>query len=159
VDPLAGSYYVEYLTDTLEQEARALIEAIDAEGGAAAAIEAGYFQKAIAESAWAQQQAQERGDLVVVGVNRFTDASAPPELTLPDFSALAQQQIERLDRIRASRDSAAVRRHLEALRTAAASPDATLMPTILECVRVRATIGEMSDVLREVWGVYGGRGV
>ena len=159
VDPLAGSYYVEHLTDTLEQEARALIEAIDAEGGAAAAIEAGYFQKAIAESAWAQQQAQERGDLVVVGVNRFTDASAPPELTLPDFSALAQQQIERLDRVRASRDSAAVRRHLEALRTAAASPDATLMPTILECVRVRATIGEMSDVLREVWGVYGGRGV
>ncbi|HEU4760716.1 MAG TPA: methylmalonyl-CoA mutase family protein, partial [Gemmatimonadales bacterium] len=72
VDPLAGSYYVEHLTDELEREARALIEAIDAEGGAAAAIEAGYFQKAIAESAWAQQQAQERGDQVVVGVNRFT---------------------------------------------------------------------------------------
>ena len=157
VDPLAGSYYVEHLTDELEQGARALIEAIDAEGGAAAAIEGGYFQKAIADSAWQQQQAQERGDQVVVGVNRFTDASVPPALSLPDFSALAQQQIDRLGRVRASRDSAAVRKHLEALRIAAAVADAPLMPTILECVRARATIGEMSDVLREVWGVFGGR--
>ncbi|HEU4761319.1 MAG TPA: methylmalonyl-CoA mutase family protein, partial [Gemmatimonadales bacterium] len=89
--------------------------------------------------------------------NRFTDASVPPALSLPDFSALAEQQIDRLDRVRASRDSAAVRKHLEALRIAAAVADASLMPTILECVRARATLGEMSDVLREAWGVFGGR--
>jgi methylmalonyl-CoA mutase N-terminal domain/subunit len=154
VDPLAGSYYVEHLTDEIEHGARALIEAVDALGGAAAAIEAGYFQKAIADSAWVQQQAQERGDQVVVGVNRFTDASEPPALTLPDFSALAQQQIERLNKARAARDSAAVQKQLEALRTAAESPEAPLMPVILDGVRARATIGEMSDVLREAWGTY-----
>ncbi|HET8633497.1 MAG TPA: methylmalonyl-CoA mutase family protein [Gemmatimonadales bacterium] len=154
VDPLAGSYYVEHLTEELEQGARALIDAIDAEGGAAAAIEAGYFQQAIAESAWQQQQAQERGNQVVVGVNRFTDESSPPKLTLPDFSALARQQIKRLNRVRASRDSARVRERLEALGSAAAQPAAPLMPVILDCVRARATIGEMSDVLREVWGTY-----
>jgi methylmalonyl-CoA mutase N-terminal domain/subunit len=154
VDPLAGSYYVEHLTDDLEQGARALIDAIEGEGGAAAAIESGYFQKAIAESAWAQQQAMERGEQVVVGVNRFTDNSSPPELTLPDFSALARQQIDRLNRVRARRDAAAVATHLGALRRAAAEPSAPLMPIVLDCVRARATIGEMSDVLREVWGTY-----
>jgi methylmalonyl-CoA mutase N-terminal domain/subunit len=156
VDPLGGSYYVEHLTDELEQGARALIEAIDGEGGAAAAIEAGYFQKAIAESAWTQQQAQERGDQVVVGVNRFTDASPLPEVTLPDFSALAQHQVDRLEGARAARNPAAVGQRLETLRSAAIAPEGVLMPEILECVRVRATIGEISDVLREVWGEYGG---
>jgi methylmalonyl-CoA mutase N-terminal domain/subunit len=85
VDPLAGSWYVEGLTDRIEAEARALIEQVDELGGAAVAVEQGYFQEAIAESAWAQQQTQESGEQTVVGVNRFTDDSAPPVIPTPDF--------------------------------------------------------------------------
>lgn len=154
VDPLAGSYYVEQLTDRLEADARALIEQVDALGGAAAAVEQGYFQKAIADSAWRQQQAQERGERVVVGVNRFTDDSPEPDVVVPDFSAFARQQIERLEQARARRDQAAVSRTLAALGDAASSPADRLMPRVLDCVRARATVGEISDVLRAAWGVY-----
>ena len=154
VDPLAGSYYVEALTDRLERDARELIGQIDAMGGAAAAIERGFFQKAIADSAWHQQQAQESGAQVVVGVNRFTDQSATAEVAVPDFSALEARQRERLARARSARNPGAVHAACEALAAAAATADAPLMPIILEVVRARATIGEISDTLRGAWGEY-----
>jgi methylmalonyl-CoA mutase N-terminal domain/subunit len=153
VDPLGGSYYVESLTDRLEGEARALVEEVDALGGAARAIERGYFQEAIARSAYALQQAQEAGAQVVVGVNRFTDDSMPTSIPAPDFSALEARQRVRLGEARARRNPEAVRQALAALRDAAAGT-APLMPPILDAVRARVTLGEISDELRGIWGVY-----
>jgi methylmalonyl-CoA mutase N-terminal domain/subunit len=153
IDPLGGSYYVESLTDRLEAKARALVEEVDALGGAARAIERGYFQEAIARSAYALQQAQEAGERVVVGVNRFTDDSPPTSIPTPDFSALEARQRARLREARSRRDAEAVRQALAALRSAAGGSD-PLMPPILKAVRCRATLGEISDELRGVWGVY-----
>ena len=153
VDPLGGSWYVEHLTDRLEAEARALIAEVDGLGGAAAAIEAGFFQEAIAESAWRLQQAQERGELVVVGVNRFTQAEPPPRIEAPDYPELEARQRARLAATRAARDGARVAATLAAVGAAAAGTT-PLVPPIIEAVRARATLGEISDVLREAWGVY-----
>ena len=153
VDPLGGSWYVESLTDAIEAGARALIEEVDALGGAAAAIERGFFQERIAKSAWNLQQAQERGDQVVVGVNRFTDETAPPVVPAPDYSALERRQRARLDAARARRDEDGVRATLQALETRA-SGDGALMPAIIDAARRRATLGEISDVLRRAWGTY-----
>jgi methylmalonyl-CoA mutase N-terminal domain/subunit len=153
VDPLAGSWYVESLTDRIEAGARALIEDVDALGGAAKAIERGFFQEAIARSAWELQQRQESGDQVVVGVNRFTDDSPPPKIEMPDFSVLEADQKARLAAVKQRRDAAAVTEALSVLRTAAEGTD-LLMPPILDAVRARATLGEISDTLRSVWGVY-----
>ena len=153
VDPLAGSYYVESLTDTIEREARELISQIDAEGGAAHAIERGFFQDAIARSAYELQKQQESGHRVVVGVNRFADDSPPLAIETPDFTVLEQQQRSTLAEVKRRRDSRKVRATLEALRQSAAGDD-RLMPVIIESVRARATLGEISDTLRSVWGVY-----
>jgi len=153
VDPLGGSYYVEHLTDTIEREARTLIEEVDALGGAARAIEQGFFQDAIARSAYQQLKRQEAGDAVVVGVNRFTDDAPPPVIGSPDFAELARRQQARLEDTRRTRDAALVSSTLNDLKQAASGAGA-LMPPILEAVRARATLGEISDVLREVWGVY-----
>ena len=153
VDPLAGSYYVEALTDAIEAGALALIGQVDAMGGATAAIERGFFQESIARSAWELQQAQESGRHVVVGVNRFTDEAPPPVLPAPDYSALAARQRARLDAVRARRDAGAVASSLAALEAAAAG-SAALMPLIIECVRVRASIGEIADAFRRTWGLY-----
>jgi methylmalonyl-CoA mutase N-terminal domain/subunit len=153
VDPLAGSWYVEALTDRIENEARELIAQVDELGGAAAAIERGFYQEAIARSAWEIQQAQESGRQVVVGVNRFEEEAAPPILPAPDYSALEARQRERLSGVRARRDATAVRSALELLGTAAAG-EAPLMPPILTAVRARATLGEISDTLRAAWGTY-----
>jgi methylmalonyl-CoA mutase, N-terminal domain len=153
VDPLAGSYYVESLTDSIEQGARKLIQQVDELGGAARAIERGFFQDAIARSAYDLQKAQEAGDRVVVGVNRFTDDSPPLTIATPDFSALETQQRGRLAQVKAGRDSGAVYAALSGLREIAAGQGA-LMPAIITAVRARATLGEISDTLRAVWGVY-----
>jgi methylmalonyl-CoA mutase, N-terminal domain len=153
VDPLAGSYYVESLTDSIEKGALRLIQQVDELGGAARAIERGFFQDAIARSAYDLQKAQEAGDRVVVGVNRFTDDSPPLAIATPDFSALEAQQRRRLAQVKAGRDSAAVHAALSGLRENAAGQDA-LMPAIITAVRARATLGEISDTLRAVWGVY-----
>jgi methylmalonyl-CoA mutase, N-terminal domain len=153
VDPLGGSYYVEALTDRIEAAARTLIEEVEGLGGAARAVERGWFQEAIARSAWQQQQAVERGDAVIVGVNRFTDGRETAMTATPDYTALAVRQRDRLAAARAGRDAEAVRRTLAAL--AAAARDATpLMPLIIDAVRARATLGEISDVFRAAWGVY-----
>ncbi|HEX6088644.1 MAG TPA: methylmalonyl-CoA mutase family protein, partial [Gemmatimonadales bacterium] len=153
VDPLAGSYYVEALTDEIERGARELIAEVDALGGAAAAIERGFYQEAIARSAWSIQQEQESGRQVVVGVNRFVDDEPPPILPAPDYTALETRQRERLAAVRARRDGGRVTAALEALAVAARGTS-PLMPPILEAVRARATLGEISDTLRTTWGVY-----
>jgi methylmalonyl-CoA mutase N-terminal domain/subunit len=153
IDPLAGSYYVECLTDRLEMEARELIERVDALGGAAKAIERGFFQDAIARSAYELQKSQESGQRVVVGVNRFTDDSAPPAIESPDYSALEARQRARLAEAKRRRSQAAVDGSLASIR-AAAEGTAPLMPPILDAVRARATLGEISDALRAVWGEY-----
>jgi methylmalonyl-CoA mutase N-terminal domain/subunit len=153
VDPLGGSWYVESLTDRIEAEARALVEQVDGLGGAARAVERGWFQDAIARSAYEHQQAVEAGRQVVVGVNRFTDDSPAPIMPVPDYSALAARQRQRLAEVRGRRDGESVRGALAGVE-AAARGTASLMPPILEAVRVRATLGEISDVLRACWGVY-----
>ncbi|MEO8294300.1 MAG: methylmalonyl-CoA mutase family protein [Gemmatimonadota bacterium] len=153
VDPLAGSYYVEALTDQIERDARALIETIDGMGGAAVAIEKGFFQESIGRSAYELQQAQESGAMTVVGTNRFTDDSAPPAIALPDFSALETRQKGRLANGRARRHAGKAKQSLTAVIAAAKGKD-PLMPPIIDAVRARATLGEISDALRGVWGVY-----
>jgi methylmalonyl-CoA mutase, N-terminal domain len=153
VDPLAGSYYVESLTDQIESGARALIAEVDALGGAARAIERGFFQEAIARSAYELQKAQESGERVVVGVNRFTDDSPPVAIAAPDFSALESQQRARLAETRRRRDSTAVKAALADIRAAAGGTD-QLMPPIITAARARTSLGEISDALRDVWGTY-----
>jgi methylmalonyl-CoA mutase, N-terminal domain len=153
IDPLGGSYFVEALTDRIEAEALALIEEVDALGGAAEAVARGHFQEAIARSAWEAQQRQEAGTQVVVGVNRFTDNEPPPVITMPDFAELADRQRARLTAVRAGRNAGRVQTALAVVRESAGTSE-PLMPPILEAVRSRATLGEISDALRSVWGSY-----
>lgn len=153
VDPMAGSYFVESLTDEIERRAWKYIEYIDQLGGAVAAIEQGYMQKEIHAAAYDTQMAIERADQVVVGVNRFTiDQEPEPEL-LQVATALGDQQAARLAKLRAERDQETVHTALNALRETARGTE-NLMPPILAAVRAYATIGEISNVLREVFGEY-----
>jgi methylmalonyl-CoA mutase, N-terminal domain len=153
VDPLAGSWYVEALTDRIEREALALVQDVDRLGGAASAIERGFFQESIARSAYALQQAQESGKATVVGVNRFTDDSAPPTIAAPNFPELEARQRASLAAVKAGRNQVAVDHALVAVGHAARSSQ-PLMPPIIDAVRARATLGEVSDALRQAWGVY-----
>ena len=160
VDPLAGSYYVEALTNTLERDAMALLVRVDELGGAARAIEAGFFQDEIGRSAYDYQRRVESGEAVIVGVNKFSDAAEPPVIPSPDYSALEKEQIARLHGVRSTRDASVVRQRLAALGDAA-MPYATagaakppLMPLIIDAVRARASVGEVSDVLSARWGAY-----
>jgi methylmalonyl-CoA mutase N-terminal domain/subunit len=160
VDPLAGSYYVESLTNQLEARARALLEQVDAMGGSAEAIARGFFQEEIARSAYEHQLRVERGETVIVGVNRFADGAEPPVIPAPDFSALEREQVAGLAAVRRARDGAAVERALAALRDAAApyaepgAARAALMPLIVDAVRARASVGEIADIFAAVWGRY-----
>ncbi|MDX2192425.1 MAG: methylmalonyl-CoA mutase family protein [Gemmatimonadales bacterium] len=153
IDPLGGSWYVEALTDRLEAEARAIVEAVEALGGSAAAVEAGWFQERIAASAWEIQQRQEAGTLTVVGVNRFTDDSPPPRIPAPDYPALEARQKAHLAEAKARRDPAAVAATVAEVERVAAGEGA-LMEPIIEAVRARATLGEVSDALRRAWGTF-----
>jgi methylmalonyl-CoA mutase N-terminal domain/subunit len=161
-DPLAGSYYVERLTDELERRAGELLAKVDELGGSERAIAAGFFQEEIARSAYEYQLRVESGEAVVVGVNRFADAQEPPIIPAPDYSALERDQVTRVRALRAARDGAAVERALAALGAAAqsfagdrpAAGRAELMPLIIDAVRARATVGEISDTLAAVWGTY-----
>jgi methylmalonyl-CoA mutase N-terminal domain/subunit len=160
VDPLAGSYYVESLTNEIESRALALLEAVDAMGGSAEAIARGFFQEEIARSAYEYQLRVERGDTVIVGVNRFTDGGDPPVIPAPDFSTLERSQVAALAEVRRRRDAVAVERSLAALREAAApyaqvgASRPELMALIIEAVRARASVGEISDTFADVWGRY-----
>jgi methylmalonyl-CoA mutase N-terminal domain/subunit len=153
VDPLGGSYFVERLTADLEAEALAYFDAIDRMDGMVAAIERGYPQKEIAESAYRFQRAVEQREQVIVGVNEFVEEDEERIGTLYIDETVAERQLARLERVRSERDAAAVARALEALQAAAHS-DANTMPALLDAVRAYATIGEMCDALRVVWGEY-----
>ncbi len=164
VDPMAGSFYVEHLTDELERRACELLSRIDALGGAARAIAAGFVQEEIARSAWEAQQRVESGAATVVGVNRYLDDQPAPILPQPDFSQLEREQIERVRALRDRRDAAGVRSALSALRGIARSyrDDSSsavlsrppVVPAILGAVRARATVGEISQALAEEWGAH-----
>ncbi len=154
VDPLAGSYYVESLTNALAERARTLIAEVDQLGGSVAAIESGWMQSRVAESAYRAQQDIERGDAVVVGVNRFAEGEAGPTIPLQRIEArVEREQVDRLQRFRAARDATAVAARLEKIRAAAATRE-NLMPHFIEAVDGGATLGEICNVLRDVFGVY-----
>jgi methylmalonyl-CoA mutase, N-terminal domain len=152
-DPFGGSTYIESLTDEIERGAEQYIQRIDAMGGTLAAIESGFIQNEIQNAAYAYQQAIERGDAIVVGVNKFQQQEAEPPTTFRLDPELEKQQITRLRDLRASRDSGSVDARLGALEKAARSSD-NLMPHILACAEAYATVGEISDRLRAVFGEY-----
>ncbi|HJQ54181.1 MAG TPA: methylmalonyl-CoA mutase family protein [Gemmatimonadaceae bacterium] len=155
-DPLAGSYYVERLTEELENRAADLIGKVDELGGSEKAIAAGFFQEEIARSAYEQQLRVEAGETVIVGVNRFVDDSEPLSVPAPDYSALEKSQIKNVRALRKKRDDGAVRETLDALRGSAKNQAAPLhlMPAIIDAVRARVTVGEISAVLSDNWGLY-----
>ncbi len=155
VDPLAGSYYVERLTDEIEHRAAAYIEKLDAIGGAAKAIEAGYIQNEIQEAAYAALQAVESGEQVVVGVNRFQrEREDLPSDLLRINEAVQAEQIARLQAVRANRDAVKVAGVLARIKAAAQDPSAPLMPLFIEAVSTYATLGEICNTLRGVFGEY-----
>jgi methylmalonyl-CoA mutase N-terminal domain/subunit len=153
VDPLGGSYYVESLTNALEREALDYFATIDGMGGMVPAIERGYPQREIAESAYRSQQAIETKEQVIVGVNQFTADGETPISTLYIDEAAQERQLARLREVRQRRDAGRVRRALDGLEAGATS-GANTMPLLLEAVRAYATLGEMCDSLRNVWGEY-----
>ncbi|MEM7345014.1 MAG: methylmalonyl-CoA mutase family protein, partial [Chloroflexota bacterium] len=153
IDPLAGSYYIETLTDTLEEKIVAYLDKIDEMGGALAAIEQGYTQQEIQQTAYDYQRQVEQQTQVVVGVNQFTvDEEIKPELLRVDES-IRQQQSERLAQLRQQRDNDAVQQALASLAEAAQGTD-NVMPHILTAVEAYATTGEICHTLRKVWGEY-----
>jgi len=153
VDPLAGSYLIEHLTDEIERRARERIEQLEAAGGQLRAIETGLVQREIAESAFREAQAIDRGEMVVVGVNRFQSDSPVRAETLRIDPEVLTRQKARLARVRAGRDGAAVQRELDRLDAAARGTD-NLLPPILDAVRAYVTIGEICDVLRAAFSTY-----
>ncbi len=153
VDPLAGSYFIEKLTLETERACNDYFQKIDSMGGMVPALEHGYPQKEIHEAAYAYQKAVERKEKIVVGVNDYvTEEDRPIKLLVIDDS-VARHQVKKLEEVREKRDNASVQRALESLGSAATT-DANLMPYFLECVRAYATVGEMCDVLRKVFGTY-----
>ncbi len=152
-DPFGGSYYIEALTDELEQNARELLQQIDALGGAVAAVERGFVQQQIEESAFAWQQEVERGERVIVGVNRYVE-SDEPRLELhrldPDVE---RRQRARTAAVRAGRNTETATAALEEVRSVALT-DANLLPPMREALRARCTVGEICTVLRSLWGLY-----
>ena len=153
IDPLGGSYFVESLTNRIEAEANDYFRRIDELGGVVAAIKENFFQREIAEASFRYQSEVEAGQRIVVGVNRYVLDDEPPVEILRVDPALEQKQIDRVQALRARRDSAAVEAALTHLKTAAAG-DENLMGPILEATRAHVTMGEMCDALREVWGVW-----
>jgi methylmalonyl-CoA mutase N-terminal domain/subunit len=153
VDPLGGSYFVERLTSDMERETLEIFRAIDDLGGMVAAIEQGYPQKAIAESAYLLQLAIERRDKVIVGVNDFVAEAEVPIPTLYIDEAAAERQLAKLEKVRRQRDADRVARALDDLRRVAVGGGNTMEP-ILAAVRAYATVGEMCDALRDVWGEF-----
>ncbi|MEP7352769.1 MAG: methylmalonyl-CoA mutase family protein [Acidobacteriota bacterium] len=152
-DPFGGSYYVEDLTDKLEQGAREIIARIEQMGGTLQAIEKGWIQAEIQRSAYEYQQGVERGQTIVVGVNRFQQEGDPPMKTFRMDPGIERQQVERLQRLRSLRDNTVSQQRLEALESAAIGAD-NLMPHILACCASMCTVGEISDRLRRVFGAY-----
>ena len=156
VDPLAGSYYVEHLTDEIERRARALIDDIERRGGMVRLIADGWVQDRIEEKAFEREMAIARGDTRIVGVNAFAAEDGPrPSIAPPAFDeSMEERQLERLARHRQARDSGAVAAALERIGVDAAKDDVNLMPALFDAARAGATVGEICDVLRAEWGVH-----
>ena len=153
VDPLGGSFFVEKLTADLRREALALFAEVDRMGGMVTAVERGYPQRLIADSSYRFQQAVESGEQVIVGVNDFLQANDPGINTLYLDESTAATQAARLEQVKKTRDTSRLAASLSRLSAAAGTRD-NLMPPILEAVRAYATVGEMCDALRTVWGEY-----
>lgn len=152
-DPLAGSYAIEQLTDEIEERAEEYLKKIEAMGGMLRAIESGYVQREIQESAYRYQKAIESQEQIVVGVNKFQLAAEPPVQVLRIDPELEQAQIQRVRALRERRDAARATAALNKLQEAAQTSE-NLLPRILECVEAYATVGEISNTLRRVWGEY-----
>lgn len=154
VDPLAGSYYVEWLTDELERSANEYFKQIEEIGGVIAGIESGYFMKELSDSAYRFQQKLDSGERVFVGLNAFTEEAQGAKIDIlkigPEYEV---RQTERLKSLKARRDNALVAQTLETLKGAMRSGENTF-PLILECVKAYATMGEICDAMREIWGAY-----
>src|SRR5579883_1643303 len=153
VDPLAGSYFVEKLTNQIEAEAQAILQRIESMGGVLRAIEDGYIQRQIQQSAYEYQRKIESGEQVVVGVNRYTSQVVPSPPILRIDPEMEREQIDRLRKLRAKRDATRVTACLKEVESAARE-NRNLMPTILQAVKAYATVGEISDALRRVFGEY-----
>lgn len=153
VDPFAGSYAIESLTDEIEAAVLSLMAQVEERGGAVAAIEEGFQKSEIEKSAYAFAQEIDAGERVVVGVNRFTVDEEEPYEPLRVDPTIEAEQRARLERVRTERDQAAVDSALERIRVAAAGTDNLLYP-MRDALRARATVGEVSDALRDIWGVY-----
>jgi methylmalonyl-CoA mutase N-terminal domain/subunit len=153
VDPLGGSYYVEYLTDEMEKRALEYLRRIDEMGGIIRAVEEGFPQKEIGESAYRYQREVEEGERLIVGVNAFQSERHEPIEILKIDERVAEEQIERLRKVKAERNAAAVSKALARVEAACRGTD-NLMPPVLEAVKAYATLGEISDVFRKVWGQY-----
>jgi len=154
VDPLGGSYFIEALTQKMEDGARAYFDRIDAMGGMVEAVEKGFPQREIQESAYQYQKALERGDQTIVGVNKYAMQDEPQEVpTLVIDESVRSHQIERLEQTKARRDNGSVVKALDNLRKAAERAENT-MPATIEAVRAYATLGEICSALRDVYGVY-----
>ncbi len=154
VDPLAGSYYIEHLTEKIETEAYEYIKKISEMGGMIPAIEAGYVQEEIAHSAYEFQKKVESKERIVVGVNKFQIKETSPSGLLSVDMSVGQKQAERLKILRKERNNQAVVTSLDNIKRGAEKKDENLMPLILEAVRAEATLGEICDAMREVFGEY-----
>ena len=152
-DPLGGSYFLERLTLDMEKGCWEYFDRLDAMGGMVAAIEQGYPQREIQDAAYVYQKAVERKEKIIVGVNDFVSDEPALDLLLIDES-VAERQIARTRKVRETRDNGRCRTTLEALRKAAAAGDVNMMPLVLDCVRAYATLGEICDTLRAVYGTY-----
>jgi len=155
VDPLAGSYFVEQLTNDIETAANELIAKIDAMGGAVKAIEQGYIQEEIAKSAYAYNKAIEDGSKIIVGVNKFTNKEVNDTPLLKIDDSIREKQSEKLRALRAKRDATKAAASIQKIKDAAQS-DTNLMPIVIEAVENLCTLGEISDALRSIWGEYKG---
>jgi methylmalonyl-CoA mutase N-terminal domain/subunit len=153
IDPFGGSYFVERLTADLEKDTDRYFRTIDGMGGMIAAIERGYPQREIAESAYRFQRDVERRQRIIVGVNDFVSEADRPVPILQIDESAAQRQLAKVDQVRRTRDQMALQRALDRLRSAAAGTENT-MPAFVDAARAYATIGEMCDALRDVWGEY-----
>ncbi len=156
IDPLAGSYYIEWLTDELERRAQEYLDRIEDMGGAVAAIESGYMQREIQEASYAYQQAVDQGRKVIVGVNKFRQEDEEPQIIFRPNPAAERSQIAALRKVRRGRDEAAVQASLAHLQEACRPTEAgdNLMSPIVEAVKAYATIGEICGVMRDVFGDY-----
>jgi methylmalonyl-CoA mutase N-terminal domain/subunit len=153
VDPLAGSYFIEALTDELEAAAMEYIKKIDSMGGAVSAIESGYIQQEIASAAYEFQKNVEKGERIIVGVNKYHDGDVQQDEVLSIGDSIRTSRIQALNRLKKERDNDLVGKELTLLRKESQDGGNT-MPSILRCVEAYATLGEISDVMREVFGEY-----